>query len=61
MSNRSQLNADDDQLELDVDMMISQYRMANDAGEVERCQQLRQGWKEWLGDDLLHESAFDTP
>ncbi len=58
LTNRLQLDTNDDQLELDVDLMISEYRHASDAGRVEVCQQLRQGWKEWQGEDSLHETAY---
>ena len=57
MAGRIQLNAIDEDLELDVDMMISEYRHAWNAGLEELCRQLRQGWKEWQGEDSLHETA----
>ncbi|MDB5334923.1 MAG: hypothetical protein JWN70_542 [Planctomycetaceae bacterium] len=53
---------DDTQLdEIDVSGTVEAYRKAYEAGDSKLAQKLREQWKEWQGEDKLHETAFGEP
>ena len=47
--------------EFPVEATIDEYRKAYEAGDKARCAQLRESWKQWQGEDSLHEMAFGEP
>lgn len=44
-----------------VQAVVDQYRQAFEAGDTQTCAALRAAWKEWQGEDSLHEMAFGEP
>jgi hypothetical protein len=45
----------------DPEGVVCEYRFAHDAGDSKVCQTLRGIWKEWQGEDSLHEMAYGEP
>jgi hypothetical protein len=47
--------------DFDVEGTYHEYCKAYEAGDTKRCQELRDQWKAWQGEDSLHETAFGEP
>ncbi len=51
----------DDPEEFDMQAILAEYRKAYQTGNKTRCLQLRDEWKEYKGEDNLHETVFGEP
>ncbi len=53
--------SDEAEDEFNVADILTEYRTAYEAGDKAKCQQLREQWKAWQGEDSIHEMAFGEP
>lgn len=40
---------------------LTAYREAYNRGDKAKCQELKKAWKDWQGEDSLHEMVFGEP
>ena len=53
--------SDDPSTEFNAADMLTEYRLAYEAGDKPECERLRELWKQWQGEDDVHETAFGEP
>ena len=44
-----------------VSDVLAEYRGAYNRGDKAKCEELREAWKKWQGEDSIHETVFGKP